>query len=143
MREYTMSSESHLELEIQSNYKRAKATEDDIVNQAQSLGYGEEDLFALRLALEEALANAIKHGNAGDNSKKVNIRYYVDKDRADIYISDEGIGFNPIDVPDPTTADKICIPNGRGILLMRAYMNIVEYSERGNTVHMVKLRSNP
>jgi len=127
-------------IEIVSVFPQAKQVEDLIVEQAEKLGYSEEDIFALRLSLEEALTNAIRHGNGQDPQKKVKIRYRARPEEVEIYIADEGKGFDPSLVPDPTREDKLECPSGRGIMLMRAYMDLLEYNARGNEVHLVKQR---
>ncbi len=127
-------------IEIVSVFPQAKQVEDLIVEQAEKLGYSEEDIFALRLSLEEALTNAIRHGNRQDPQKKVKIRYRARPEEVEIYIADEGKGFDPTLVPDPTREDKLECPSGRGIMLMRAYMDLLEYNTRGNEVHLVKQR---
>jgi len=133
-----MAGQDYQEIQIRSTYSEARSVEDRIVEIAQGSGYDEESLFALRLSLEEALANAIHHGNVGDSSKKVCIRYHVSRDRIEIFVTDEGVGFDPGGVPDPTTATNLERACGRGIMLMRAYMNLVEYNQAGNAVHLVK-----
>jgi len=103
-------------------------------------GVKEHQLFAARLALEEAIANAIKHGNKMDPSKKVTIRFKIDQDRVLFEVSDEGEGFNYNSIPDPTDAEHLELPHGRGILLMRSYADKVTYNETGNQVRLaVKL----
>jgi serine/threonine-protein kinase RsbW len=106
----------------------------------QASAYTEHDIFAIKLALEEALVNAIKHGNQMDPDKRVYVVYNVTSERFDIRITDEGIGFNPADVPDPTDPDNLERPCGRGLLLMRGFMTEVEYHGRGNVVTMAKVR---
>jgi serine/threonine-protein kinase RsbW len=96
----------------------------------------------VRLALEEALINAVKHGNQLDPNKKVRVIYRVLRERFDIVITDEGPGFDPKDVPDPTAMENLERPCGRGLLLMRHYMTEVVYNTRGNSVRMSKLFSN-
>lgn len=128
------------QIQIPSNFLLAKRLEDEIIRQAENLGYDEESLFAVRLSLEEALTNAIRHGNAQDERKPIQVRYHVDARQIEIFITDQGQGFQPEQVPDPTTPENIEMPSGRGIMLMRAYMNVVEYNHTGNTVHMVKYR---
>ena len=103
--------------------------------------FNSDDIFAIRLSMDEALANAIRHGNKKDETKKINLRYAIDPERVDIYITDEGDGFDPEKVPDPTTQENLEIPNGRGIMLMRAYMNKVEYNKKGNVLRIVKFNS--
>lgn len=99
----------------------------------------ERDIFCVCLALEEALVNAIKHGNQMDPAKQLVVAYRVESESIEIKIQDEGNGFDPGDVPDPTAAENLERPCGRGLLLMRHYMNEVEYNARGNVVHMKKL----
>lgn len=133
-----MSCEQYHKLTIPSCLLLAKQVEDDIVAAAGEAGFDEESLFALRLGVEEALCNAVRHGNQSDAEKTVAIRYLATPERVDIYVSDEGAGFDPNCVPDCTTPENIEKSTGRGIMLMRAYMNLVEYNETGNTVHLVK-----
>jgi serine/threonine-protein kinase RsbW len=132
-----MSHEDFQKIEIASVYQQAKQVEEAILQHADHCGYNGEANFALKLCLEEALTNAIRHGNAGQAAKKITIRYRVNPEHIDIYIADEGPGFDPEDVPDPTLAENLSRPCGRGILLMRAYMNHVEYNAAGNEIHMV------
>lgn len=127
------------ELEIPSDFLQAKQVEDRIIEKATRCGFSEEHTFAMRLGLEEALSNAIRHGNGGDPLKKIRIRYDVTPEKIDVTIADEGSGFNPGCVPDPTVRENLEIPSGRGIMLMRAYMNCVEFNDLGNQVRLVKL----
>ena len=131
--------QQYQQIEIDSDYQQAKTVEDVIAHQAEESGFDEDAVFALRLGLEEALVNAIRHGNKGDRDKKVKIRYLVTQQQVDIYITDQGNGFDPGEIPDPTSRENLERPNGRGILLMRAYMNLVEYDNKGSTVHITKL----
>jgi len=134
-----MTTQTYQEIEIPSSFPKAKQVEEDIIAAARKYGYSEEDVFALQLSLEEALSNAIRHGNQEDPSKSISLRYYISAAQIDIYVADEGTGFDPTGIPDPTSSENLECPNGRGILLMRAYMNLVEYNECGNVVHMIKL----
>jgi len=101
-------------------------------------GYCADAVFAVKLALEEALINAVKHGNRDDPAKTVTIEYDVDAREVRIAVTDEGEGFRPADVPDPTADENLECPTGRGIMLMRAYMDRVDYNRQGNSVRMVK-----
>jgi serine/threonine-protein kinase RsbW len=102
----------------------------------------EHDLFSIKLALEEALVNAIKHGNQFDRSKSVEISYQILPDRFEIRITDEGSGFDPLDVPAPTAVENLERPCGRGLMLMKHYMSEVDFNERGNSVRMAKIMRN-
>jgi len=125
-------------LVIHSDLQAARNVEEQILGKARALGYSEECAFAVRLALEEAVVNAHKHGNRGDASKHITVSYHVGPQRLIIRVRDEGPGFDPQAVPDPTEADRIALPNGRGIMLMRAYLDDVQYNRSGNEVQLVK-----
>jgi serine/threonine-protein kinase RsbW len=99
----------------------------------------DQEVFSVRLALEEALVNAIKHGNQLDRAKTVHVSYRLLPDRFEVHITDEGQGFDPNDVPDPTAVENLERPCGRGLMLMRHYMSAVQYNDRGNSVTMVKV----
>jgi len=124
---------------IPSDPNEARRLQDDIEGQLQALNAADPDIFAIRLALEEALVNAIKHGNQMDRNKKVQISYRFVADRFEIHITDEGPGFDPSDVPDPTAVENLERPCGRGLLLMRHCMSEVAFNDRGNGVSMAKV----
>lgn len=111
-----------------------------ILDELRRCAFPEEAIFAVRLALEEALCNAFNHGNQQDSSKPVTVRFAVTTEKAVIIVRDEGAGFSPAEVPDPTDPDRLPLPNGRGIMLMRAYMDEVEYRDNGREVCFVKHR---
>ena len=124
---------------IPSDLASAKEPEQAILAEAADHGFSEDAIFAIKLTLEEAITNAIKHGNKCDRSKTVTVRYAVDSAEVVIYIQDEGAGFDPQEVPDPTVPERLSLPNGRGILLMKAYMNEVEYRRNGREIFLRKL----
>ena len=114
-----------------------------ILSALREKGFSDDDAFAVHLAMEEAFLNAAKHGNKLDPTKKVTIRYLVWDDRVEIEIADEGDGFNPEQVPDPRVGDNLYRPEGRGLLLIHAYMHQAEYNERGNCLRMVRYKDKP
>ena len=124
---------------IASDPAEARRVQDDVERQLQARHASDPDVFSIRLALEEALVNAIKHGNQLDRRSRVHVAYRFLADRFEVRITDEGPGFDPDDVPDPTAVENLERPCGRGLMLMRYYMTAVAYSERGNTVTMSKL----
>jgi len=124
---------------IPSDPAEARRVQDEIERLLHGCHYSERDIFGIKLALEEALVNAIKHGNQMDLTKKVHITYQVTVDRFEIRITDEGPGFDPNDVPDPTDVENLERACGRGLMLMRHYMNEINYNARGNSVHMRKI----
>jgi len=109
-----------------------------IAGELAAVGFGERSVFGVKLAIEEAVINAIKHGNHNDKAKKVRVAFSVNDERAIIRVTDAGDGFRPEEVPDPTTDDHLEYDHGRGIFLMRAYMDEVSFNEKGNEVVMVK-----
>ncbi len=135
-------SSSTVDVVIPSDPAEARRVQDEIERLLRLHDASEKDIFGIRLALEEALVNAIKHGNQMDRSKKVTILSVVQPERIDIHITDEGNGFDPGDVPDPTAIENIERPCGRGLMLMRHYMNEVTFAGRGNSVRMAKVLRN-
>jgi serine/threonine-protein kinase RsbW len=113
---------------------------DKIVALMMDQHYIEKDLFAVRLALEEALVNAIHHGNQDDPSKPVTVRFLVGAERTLIEVHDQGAGFDPNEVPDPLAPENLERSSGRGLHLIRAYMTWVRYNDSGNCVTMCKNR---
>jgi serine/threonine-protein kinase RsbW len=100
-------------------------------------GYNDKSMWAIRLALEEAIVNGFRHGNKSDPSKAVHFGCRIGQDEARFDVRDEGPGFDPDTVPDPTEDENIEIPSGRGIMLIKAYMTEVSYFKPGNHLRMV------
>jgi len=126
------------EIVIPSTPQARRQAEAEILARVGEQGFSEGARFSIKLAMEEAVVNAIKHGNRFDKTKKVIIRYWCDRDRFSVSIRDEGEGFDLARVPDPTAPENLALPYGRGIMLMSAYMDRVEFSSRGNEVTMIK-----
>lgn len=103
-------------------------------------GYADSEAFAIRLAIEEAVSNGIHHGNRRDPSKIVRVECRVDSEAVRVAVEDQGEGFDPKAVPDPTDEANLEIPSGRGIMLMGAYMSEVRHVPPGNRVEMTYLR---
>ena len=125
-------------IRIASNLDQARKVGKVLLGQADRFGYGDAAVFAIKLALEEALNNAIKHGNGFDAAKTVEVVFDVDAKQAVVTVTDQGKGFDPETVPDPTVDENLEKPCGRGIMLMKAYMDEVEYNGTGNQVRLVK-----
>jgi serine/threonine-protein kinase RsbW len=111
---------------------------EEVLDQLQSCRWMEHDIFSVRLAMEEALVNAITHGNRRDSSKRIHICCDIAPEVIRIKISDEGEGFDPSSVPNPTDPERRAYPGGRGVMLMKHFMSRVEFSNTGNTVVMEK-----
>jgi serine/threonine-protein kinase RsbW len=129
------------EIVIQSDPAEARRVQDNLEQALLAFHYDEREVFSIKLALEEALINAIKHGNQMDRNKTVRIRYRIQDERFDVRIIDEGKGFNPEDVPDPMAAENLERACGRGLLLIRHYMSEVVYHPPGNRLSMSMIRS--
>jgi len=108
-----------------------------LIDAARGLGYPEACEFALRLAVEEALRNAIIHGHRDRPGEPVELAWDAGPDAIRIIIADKGPGFDPDALPDPTLEENLRKPCGRGVMLMRSFMSRVEFNERGNRVTMI------
>jgi serine/threonine-protein kinase RsbW len=125
---------------IASDTKAARQVLDEMLAQLEAQHWQQRDIFVVHLATEEALVNAIYHGNDSNADKCVHVVCRLSGDLIRIEISDEGGGFNPSALPDPTSNDQLHVPCGRGVMLMRAFMSRVEFNESGNAVVMEKDR---
>jgi serine/threonine-protein kinase RsbW len=112
-----------------------------LLDALRPLDYPERDLFGVRLALEEALINSIRHGHRNDAAKTVRMRFQATEQQMLVEIEDEGPGFDPEGVPDPLSPENLEKPGGRGVFLMRHYMTWVSFNESGNCVTMCYCRS--
>ena len=107
----------------------------------EQAGFSMKEIFAIRLSVEEAIANAIKHGHQNDPSKEVRVRHHVTRTCVVIEVQDEGPGFRLDEVPDPLAPENLERDHGRGLLLMRTYMTWVGYNDKGTCVTLCKKRS--
>ena len=112
-----------------------------LLDEVRAKDFDSDEIFAIHLALEEAILNALKHGNKFDPKKTVDIDYQITDEKCDIAVADEGEGFSPDSLPDPRAEENLYKPCGRGVLLMRSYMDVVEFNEPGNRVHMIKYKN--
>ena len=133
--------DEYFEVKIPSETTRGQEIQEQIIGLMETFAFSERDIFGTRLALEEGIINAIKHGNRMDPAKEVHIRCGISSEKVLVIITDEGPGFNPEDVPDPTADENLERPCGRGIMLMRAFMDRIEYTNSGNTLTIEKSRS--
>jgi serine/threonine-protein kinase RsbW len=127
-----------VELVVPNDLRSVRRSEAQIIKELARCKYGADVTFAIKLALEEALTNAVKHGNDNDASKRLVVRYSITPRRTVIMVRDEGLGFTPNRVPDPTADENLERPSGRGIMLMQAYMTRVHFNEAGNEVWLLK-----
>jgi serine/threonine-protein kinase RsbW len=113
---------------------------EELLRQLESQHWTRHDIFGVQLAVDEALVNAIHHGNAMDATKRVHFCCRLSPQKVRVEITDEGPGFDPDSLPDPTDPAHLNRPGGRGVLLMRAFMSRVQFHDRGNHVVLEKVR---
>lgn len=127
-----------LDLDLASEMVAVQAAAKQVIANLKERGVADRDIFHVRLALDEALANAVKHGNRMDPSKQIHLRCVIHDQRVEITIEDEGEGFDLTSVPDPMQKENLTKPGGRGLLLMRSFMTDIRYNLAGNCVTLVK-----
>ena len=132
------SSAGSFRVTIPSDFNAGRDVQERILADLQRHGISSDNTFAIRIALEEAMVNAIKHGNGLNPDKKVHVESRVTPKRVEITIEDEGPGFDRSSIPDPTEDDNLERPSGRGILLIECYMDDVQWSRGGRRLKMVK-----
>lgn len=132
---------SELSLELASNLESVDHAEERALEIAAQCGVPEDELHRVGISVREAMVNAVVHGNRYNRNKKVYFRVHANSESVSITIGDEGNGFNPDTVPDPNAEENVLRQSGRGIMLIRAFMDGYEVSPRpggGTQVRMVK-----
>ncbi len=129
---------AQFDLWIPNNTETAREVQERIIGLMEQNAWPMRECFGVRLALEEAMVNAIKHGNRMESDKQVFIACELTAEEIMFVIEDQGEGFKPEDVPDPTEDENLENPGGRGIMLIRSFMNAVAYNDRGNRLTMIK-----
>ncbi len=130
-----------IDVSIDSDPNQANDLIRDVLLRLEQLGWEGRDLFGVHMALEEALMNAIKHGNCRDIDKNVEVKMRFDDAYFVARIEDEGCGFDPRQVPDPTSCERLEAESGRGLALIRNFMDSVQFNEVGNVIEMEKHRN--
>ncbi len=137
--------EAHtLERELESTLESVDSAEQIVVAEAQELGLDEDDLYRVGIAIRECMVNAVVHGNRYNARKKVHLTVVRTADRLTIVIGDEGDGFDQNAVPDPLAGENLLRGSGRGVMLMKSFMDEFQISQRqprGTEVKMVKYKA--
>ena len=112
------------------------------MNVLKDLNLPEQKYNSLILALSEASSNAIKHGNKNDSNKKVNIEIIIDEKKIEILIKDEGSGFDPSVIPDPTEPENLLKESGRGLYIIKSFVDdfFYEFLPDGTVAHLIVYR---
>ena len=126
---------------LPSDLDLGHAAIEELMAALEGAGWEGMDLFRIQMAIEEAVVNAIEHGNKRQIEKKVRLVFHVTSEKTTLVITDEGPGFDHRNVADPTTDELLEKPRGRGVMLIRELMNEAFYNEVGNQVTMIKFRS--
>ena len=124
-------------LHIESKIANIRAVENAIDNITGDAGINQDNYGKILIATLEAVNNAILHGNKSDKGKYVDVEILIKNNKLIITVTDEGKGFKPKEVPDPTRPENIEAINGRGIFLMRKLADEIEFNRKGNSVKMI------
>lgn len=125
-------------LELPNDLRAIERTVECLMDRCREVGFNCERLrLNFRVGVSEALANAMLYGNGRDPAKRVRIEARFSTDSITIRVTDEGRGFDPESIPDPTLPANRTRPGGRGLFLIRKFMDRVEFNERGNSITMV------
>ena len=127
-----------LVLELPSDVRSIEHAVEYVVQRCQRCEeYADRLRLNFRVGLTEALSNAMLYGNGHDPEKSVRIEVTLVGGAVRARVTDEGCGFDPTSIPDPTTPDNLLKDGGRGMFLMRKLLDEVSYNERGNSVTLV------
>jgi serine/threonine-protein kinase RsbW len=135
-----MPEEHRFHLAIGSRFENIELVQVVLKDCLQREGMDKDALEWVDLAVREALANAIKHGNEQNPTKQVHVDLRVEAEELVIRIEDEGVGFDPTRLGDPLAPENLLRPNGRGIFYMKSFMDQIEYGAGPGGGTMVTLR---
>jgi serine/threonine-protein kinase RsbW len=132
---------SVVEVTLESDLKNVEVAEEITRRVAGTAGFDEDEQHRIEMAVHESMINAIWHGNKNDSSKSVWLQFKILRDRLEIRIRDQGKGFNPNHIPNPLEKENLLNVSGRGIFLIRAFMDefrVENVNGAGTEVTMVK-----
>lgn len=124
-----------MRIKLPNDRAQIEKAQEALMAEVDRCGFPEVHRFAIRLAFEEAVANGFAHGS--DAGEPLQVQFDVTEQRLEMSVEDNGPGFDPSSVPDPTDEANIAKPTGRGLLLIRAYMTEVRFNEKGNKITMI------
>src|SRR5574340_289077 len=135
------SEERTFELDIASRFEMIDVVQTVLIQICQLVGFDEETVHYMSVAVRECLVNAIRHGNQQDEAKRVHVRLSLLARALEIEVRDQGNGFDPRSVPDPLAPENLLKAYGRGIFFMRQFMDQVTHSfprQGGTVVRLMK-----
>jgi len=134
-------SEDHcFHLDLGSRFENIELVQVVLRDALVQLGMDEDAQHWVDVAVREAIANAIKHGNAQDPEKQVHIDLFLENGNLVVRVGDEGTGFDPTQIHDPLAPENLLRPNGRGIFYMKSFMDEIHYGARPGGGTVVTLR---
>lgn len=141
MSELTPPAPDSATLSVTNEPESIRTAEAQVVQAIERHHYPKASLFAIRLSLHEAMSNAFRHGHSKlPPHTPVRLTYHVKDQEVHLAIEDQGPGFKPENVPDPTLDENLERGSGRGLLLIRSYMAHAQYNDKGNRLEMVYVR---
>ncbi|HSH46111.1 MAG TPA: ATP-binding protein [Longimicrobiales bacterium] len=128
-------------LELPNDLGAIERSVEFLLERSRRLGFDDSRLrLNLRVGVAEALANAMLYGNARDPSKHVKLEAWLEPEQIRIRVTDQGSGFDPAAIPDPTLPGNRSRTRGRGVFLIHQLMDRVEFNDRGNSIDMFLYR---
>ena len=132
--------ESRFHVTVGSRFENIELVQAVLHHALEGIGLDEDARHWIDLAVREAVANAIRHGNREDPDKRVEVEMSLDEDDLVIRVLDQGEGFEPVEVSDPLSPENRLNPGGRGIFYMKSFMDDIDYSFRPGGGTVVTLR---
>jgi serine/threonine-protein kinase RsbW len=132
-----------VKLEIASRFEMLDMVQTVLTHLSGIVGFDDDAAHHMSVAVRESVVNAIKHGNRGDETKRISVQFTLHPDALEVSVQDQGTGFDPEAVPNPLEPENLLKASGRGIFFMRSFMNDVKYafpSRGGTVVTMLKKR---
>ena len=133
-----------LRLNLESTLDAVEAAELIVQRMADLNGFDGDQVYQIGMGVREAVANAVEHGNCLDASKRVSFDASIDEAALRVTVTDQGCGFDPDRVPDPSQGENLLLDSGRGLMMMRAFFDEVDVAPRddsGTRVRLVKYRT--
>jgi serine/threonine-protein kinase RsbW len=130
-----------VKLDIASRFEMLDVVQTVVTHLATLVGFGEDAIHYMSVAVRESVVNAIKHGNGLDAEKRVDLQFTIGEKALEVAIHDQGHGFDPSSIPDPLAQENLLKVDGRGIFFMKSFMDEVSYSfppQGGTLVRMLK-----
>ena len=127
-------------LQFVSYYEEIDRVSAKVLRDMDETGYSDESIRKMKLTITELLANAIGHGNEDNHSKKVTMGHLVETTVVTVAIIDEGKGFDPSNIPDPTLPQNLIKDHGRGLYIVRNYVDEIDFNRKGNRILIRKYR---